>query len=657
MLTDKQKKWIGGNYKTTSVDLISKKLKVKKEDIEEYVNSLKGEKTPGFFYLILVLIPLLFFLILEAALNVFNYGFDNKQWIDASNGKILINPDIAKRYFYSVKDFPLTIQDAFDKVKKPNAFRIFVMGESSAAGYPFMPNGSFSRYLQKRLELVYPDKNIEVVNVAMTATNSYTIRDLLPGILEQKPDLIIIYAGHNEYYGALGAGSLESLGRSRKLVNLMLYLEKYKTIQLLRSFIQWGAGIFSGNSNANSGTLMSRMAKDQEIPLNSELFNDGIKQFEGNIQDVLEMAKAKNVPVILGTLVCNLKDQPPFISIRKSDLPPADKIYSEAIQNLKEGNTAIADSLFRYAKDLDALRFRAPEKINRIIIRLAKEYKEYLVNIDSAFASLSPGNVVGNNLMTDHLHPVLKGYEIIGNLIYKKMEDAKLLPAEEPAIKNNATQDSLTVKNIFFSKLDSVIAEYRIRLLKDDWPYKEKKDQLPLYELINTRNFTDSLAFNVVLNKLTWEKAHRLLASRYLSENDILNFKKEMNIVIAQYPLIVDYYKIAGNDLLQRKLYDDAYPYLLKTIDLKPDAFSTKWVGIIDLSKKKTDTAIKYLEMSFQYDPKDSQVLFNLAGAYSYKNRYSDALQTINKCLKIDSQFPDALNIKQQLEKIVNKRD
>lgn len=37
-----------GNYKTTSVDLISKKLKVKKEDIEEYVNSLKGKKLPGF---------------------------------------------------------------------------------------------------------------------------------------------------------------------------------------------------------------------------------------------------------------------------------------------------------------------------------------------------------------------------------------------------------------------------------------------------------------------------------------------------------------------------------------------------------------------------------------------------------------------------------
>jgi lysophospholipase L1-like esterase len=657
MLSDKQKKWIRKNYKKSSIDLISKKLKVKKDDIEEYIGSLKGIKSPKYFYLILILIPILFFIILEGALNIFGYGFDNNQWINASNGKVLINPDIARRYFYSVKDIPLTIQDTFDKVKKTNSFRVFVMGGSSAAGYPFMPNGSFSRYLQRRLELVYPDRNIEVVNVAMTATNSYTIRDLLPGVLEQKPDLLIIYAGHNEYYGALGAGSLESLGRSRTLVNLMLYLEKYKTVQLLRSFIQWVAGIFTGSPNANSGTLMSRMAKEQKIPLNSEVFNDGIEQFEGNLKDILQMAKDKKVPVIIGTLTSNLKDQPPFISVTGNNLPPANKIYSEAKLELRNRNIHEADSLFKYAKDLDALRFRAPELMNRIIKKLVKEYNDYIVNIDSVFNSISPDSVVGNNLMTDHLHPTLKGYQIIGRLLYNKMEQTNLLPDSKPFIRNNSVQDSLTIKNFYFSKLDTITAVYRIKLLKDDWPYKEKKEQIPLYELIKPQNYTDSLAFDVVKDKISWEKAHRLLAERFLAVKDIESFKKEMNIVIAQYPLIIDYYKIAGNELLKRELYKDAYPYLLKRTELQPDAFSAKWVGIIDLSEKKTDKAIKYLEMSLHYNSKDPQVLFNLAGAYSYKDKYREALQTINKCLEISPHFPEAANLKQQLEQIVNKKD
>ena len=41
--------------------------------------------------------------------------------------------------------------------------------------------------------------------------------------------------------------------------------------------------------------------------------------------------------------------------------------------NLVLENFRIADSLFRKAKDLDALRFRAPEKINKIISDLARK--------------------------------------------------------------------------------------------------------------------------------------------------------------------------------------------------------------------------------------------------------------------------------------------
>ncbi|HVO75336.1 MAG TPA: hypothetical protein VMT35_15005, partial [Ignavibacteriaceae bacterium] len=62
----------------------------------------------------------------------------------------------------------------------------------------------------------------------MTAVNSYTLLDLLPGVLNQKPDLILIYAGHNEYYGALGVGSVESYGSSRTIIKIMIYLNNFK---------------------------------------------------------------------------------------------------------------------------------------------------------------------------------------------------------------------------------------------------------------------------------------------------------------------------------------------------------------------------------------------------------------------------------------------
>ena len=66
--------------------------------------------------------------------------------------------------------------------------------------------------------------------------NSFTLRDLFPGVLEQKPDLVLIYTGHNEYYGALGVGSMESLGSSREMVNFLLYLNKFKTASAIKKY-------------------------------------------------------------------------------------------------------------------------------------------------------------------------------------------------------------------------------------------------------------------------------------------------------------------------------------------------------------------------------------------------------------------------------------
>ncbi|MGE5859689.1 MAG: hypothetical protein ACM34J_04010, partial [Ignavibacteria bacterium] len=161
---------------------MKKKLKGKKQDPV----SISAKKYPKWFLIVLILIPILFFILLEFFLRIFNYGFDNRQWIPAAHGELFLNPEITRRYFYTVKKVPSSNGDLFDEVKKKNAFRVFVLGESSAAGYPFLPLGSFSHYLSDRLKLVYPSSKIEVINLGLTAVNSFTLRDLFPGVLEQK---------------------------------------------------------------------------------------------------------------------------------------------------------------------------------------------------------------------------------------------------------------------------------------------------------------------------------------------------------------------------------------------------------------------------------------------------------------------------------------
>ena len=452
-----------------------KKRKISPKEISNQISPSFFERHKLIPYFILTLIPILFFLLLELSLRYFNYGRSYEQWVESPNGQwiqksgkfLILNPDLAYKYFHVLKTIPHCTHLAFDKEKKPNAFRIFIMGGSSAAGFPYEPNGSVASYLLDRLSLVYPDSKIEVVNCGMTAINSYTLRDLTPGILDQKPDLILIYAGHNEYYGALGAGSIESFGNSRFLANLVISLEKFRTFQLIRNTLAVIGKKMLTEEKTQAGTLIEKMVQNKYIGYGSDVYKKGLTQFEGNLNDILHKITDANVPVIIGTITSNLKDQYPFVSDSSSQYPPAEKIFSDANQALSQEKCEIADSLFRYARDLDALRFRAPGKMNEIISRTAEKYGVHVVDIDSAFNANSPNQIVGNNLIIDHLHQSLQGYQLIGKMFFNKMEELNYLPDSKPKDINDKFQDSLTVANLKFSKLDTVLSNFKIRLIKN----------------------------------------------------------------------------------------------------------------------------------------------------------------------------------------------
>jgi tetratricopeptide (TPR) repeat protein len=653
LLSKDQKKAILDKKDKQSAKRIAKELGIDVKLVEGYIN-LTLKQTPRWFYAVLVLIPIVFILLLEISLNLFNYGRVYDQWIPMGEDKLTLNPEIAYRYFYTTENVPSAGHNYFDAVKKENSYRIFVMGGSSAAGFPYSPNGSFARYIKKRFELIYPHKKVEVVNIAMSAINSYAIRDMIPGVLEQKADLIIIYAGHNEYYGALGVGSVETVGDTRLLVNTVIWLNRFKTFELLRDVINSLTSLFSSPKKVE-GTLMARMSQRQIVPYNSEKYWAGVNQFEENLHDILEMTKNKNIPVILGTLVSNLKDQKPFTSFTTEDYPEAKVVFNSAQIELKNANIGTADSLFRLAKDLDALRWRAPEKFNRIIEKLGKKFNYPVVKLDSVFNSVSINSITGDDLVTDHLHPNLRGYQIIGKEFFEEGLNSKIFPSNLGSDFSFDIQDSITISRYEFTNLDSTTAQYQIIILKSDWPYTDKKisDEEKLAAL-NIQTYSDTLAYLVGKSELSWEAAHLQLAQRKLLLGDMESFYNEVNAAIDEYPFDPYPYEFSAMQLINLKYFEEAYPYLQKLNELKQNAYSTKWLGIIDLLNNKVDSAIGYLSTSLNYNASDAHVLYNLAGAYSIKKDYKTALQMINRCLQIEPNYSMAKNLQQQLLNATN---
>ena len=648
-LSSKQKKLILKKNGKLTAPQIAEELNLETKVVEEYLTSFSSKKAPKWFYLVLILIPILFLILLELSLSVLNYGRTYDQWVTEGAGKLTLNPEIAYRYFYTTEKVPSAGNNIFDEIKKDNCFRVFVLGGSSAAGFPYPPNGSFARYIKKRLHILYPKKTIEVINIAMSAINSYALRDMLPGVIGQEPDLIMIYAGHNEYYGALGVGSMESLGDTRLIVNTVLWLNRFKSFELLRNIIKLIDGIFSKPVQTDA-TLMARMSQKQLIYYNSDSFHSGIEQFEGNLRDMLKMTKDADIPLLLSTLVSNLKDQKPFASVDVENYKSAEEIYNLAIDELNIGNKESADSLFRFAKDLDALRWRAPEKMNDVIIELGKEFDYPVVKLDSIFNKISPDYITGDNLITDHLHPNLRGYQIIGKAYFDKGIDAGFFPEKDRQNYSLYRQDSITVNQYEFTELDSTIARYQVIILKSDWPYvKVKKSDEEKFKALNMQTFLDSLAFLVGKRKLSWESAHLQLAGRKLSDGDKNGFIKEINSVIDEYLYDPSPLEFAVNLLVNIKAFDDAYPYLIRLHQLKQNAYSTKWLGIINLLNSKIEPAIGYLSQSLNYNASDAQVLYNLSGAYSMKNDYKTALLLINRCLEIQPNYVQAKDLQNQL--------
>lgn len=654
-LSKKQIQFILSKRKKLSSKKIAEKLNVKNEEVEKILAGNPVKKAPILFYVLMIIFPFLFIFLLEITLRVFDYGIDYDVFVTVSEefpDLYVLNPELPKKYFGDSEFVPAVIPDLFKKDKPEESFRVFILGGSTTAGWPFVYNASFSRYIQRRLELEYPSKLIEVINLGMSAVNTYTIRDYIDEVLEQNPDLIIIYAGHNEYYGALGAGSTLSFGSSPALVNLILSLQDFKTIQLITNFISGTWSLFSEGDKGidNSETLMSRMIGNSTIEFDSDEYSRGVEQFQSNIDYIFKELYSNNIPVVVGLLTSNLK-QKPFVSIKENPEKDASIFFTEGEILLEQNEFLEAKEKLFLAKEYDALRFRAPDAMNKIIKNLTNKYSLPVVDMDSVFSTNSPGSIVGYNLMVDHLHPNVEGYKLMGKAFFEECERQKYFPEYET---NFSLQeiDSILIADFPYTKLDSVWADLRVRKLLGTFPFVEEGK--PNYLLMNFKqnNLVDSLAVKWFARKVSHHNAHKQLADYYFKQGDFISFIKEYNAILKDSPYGEINYAQLIEKLISIEYFDEALPYLFKLNSLNSNDYTTKWIGSIAVNKGDYKTAIEYLTKSAEYNPKDYQVYYNLAGAYYLAKDNQKALEAVKKSLDINPSYKPAINFYEGLKNL-----
>lgn len=588
----------------------------------EKTGTIKSPKTLSVkkkrvFWFITFLLPVLLLLLLEIGLRIFNYAGNLDLFIAGPPGYenyLRANPNVARRYFYQEANVPTPPTQLFLKQKPSNGYRIFVIGESSAAGFPYGNNASFPNILGRALSNTFPEKNIEVINVAMAAVNSYTILDLTDEILEKSPDALLIYAGHNEYYGALGVGSVQSLGSSRWLIRSYLKLQSIKTFLLLRDFIGWIRNLLSGSKADPTATLMARIVGEQTIPYGSSLYEDGKNQFKENIEIILQKAADHKVKIVLSELVSNIGDQEPFISIEDGNENSAKSVFNLARKLEANGDFEKAKQNYIRAKDFDALRFRAPEEFNSILKDLAKKYSLPLVPAVSYFEKESSNNIIGNEIILEHLHPNKDGYYLLANAFYETMKKNNM-------ISNDWKRDGISQElNNGYTELDSVHASIVIQHLKGSWPFQPKGLPNRFAQNYQPSNHLEEIAFRILSSdNYNLEAGHMELGKYYEKKSELDKAFSEYNALITSIPHEIEFYQKAATVLITKKEFEKASQLLRKSLKYKGNFFAYKWIGQIALMKENYEEAILYLRKG---DLSDIQVVFNLSRAFYYNKQW-----------------------------------
>ena len=109
-------------------------------------NKISKPSSPLLFYVIMFLIPIIILICLEFTLRAFDYGRDLNAFITLSEeyeNYLFTNPDIPFRYASNMETPPAVSLDGFLKEKPDSSFRIFAMGGSSTAGFPYGYNALF----------------------------------------------------------------------------------------------------------------------------------------------------------------------------------------------------------------------------------------------------------------------------------------------------------------------------------------------------------------------------------------------------------------------------------------------------------------------------------------------------------------------------------
>jgi tetratricopeptide (TPR) repeat protein len=593
------------------------------------------------FTAIAILLPFLLLLAIEGVLRVACSGCAVPVFVEAPIGGgnyEIANRGVAERWFPAVQTPPTPPPEPFARTRPARSFRVFVLGESSAAGFPYPRNVTFSRLIADVLRDVLPEDSVEVVNLGIAATNSFAMADMAKAVARRRPDAVLIYAGHNEYYGALGVGSrLGSPFGSVRLTRGYLWLLDSRLVMALRRAITaMQQRVGAQDEEIETASLMEMLGRDQQIAFGSRAYAAGVRQFESNLGVVVERFRRAGIPVLLGSVASNVGDLPPFAAAENAEPGGAVENYGRAREALAAGDTAQARDLFLRARDLDVVRFRAPGEFNEVIRRVAQRSGATYVPVEEAFAARSPGGIPGANLFLEHVHPTREGYALIARVFLEAMRRAELPGTGEW---NRMREWDSYENEMQLTPFDERIALHTTRTLTVRWPFVPMESQGDYRGSYRPVDLLDSLAF-AVSRGAPWEQAKVQLAESYERRGEFEAAAREYAGLARDAPLFDEPLRLQARALIAAGSSVEAEEVLRRALGVRRAPATLNSLALLAVQRQDPAEAIALFIRSLQLDPAQPAVLYQLSLVYATINDVPAAREAAVRLARIAPDYP-----------------
>lgn len=643
-----------------------------------------------FYFIALLLIPLIFFALLESVLRLSGYGYPTRFFVskEINRQKVyLANWEFGKRFF-SPQMYREPLPVFFPAEKGKDVYRIFILGESAAMGDPRAQYG-FWRILEVLLRERYPQVRFEIINTAMTGINSHVLYAITQDCVRHQPDLFVIYAGNNEAVGPFGAGTVFSPVTPRLwMIRSSLGAKDLRIGQFVEDTIHWG---FLNRQAAASWKGMSMI--HQVVPLDDPWLQRGYRHFKQNLRDICETAAKAGARVIVSTVAANLKDCAPFASTHRRDLTEIEEVewnshYERGLVLEEQGKTVEALAAFRKAEalddryaalqyrlarilykngefetsgdryqkalELDALRFRADSKINEIIREVSQQYTAsgaQVVDFEKHIRKKSANELPGERTFYDHVHLKFLGNYQLASLVAD--ECAKALPASlvsEGTPANSRLTMNECAKRLAYTEWDQINILGDISKRLGEPPFAYQLDQEESLERLNqgirrltNRSREEVVADSTAMYEAALASAHgdpylRFGYAQLLTEDDRHAEAASQYEWLCRYnPYEPQFWNQWAQSLAEQKKYEEALSQIEEALRLRPGDKDTVFEkGKILSQAGKTEEAIRILLELLQQHPEHNYSHLQVALLLGNKGEWEKSIEHLQSALQIN---------------------